>query len=424
MYLDKIKFFLKKLKLKGVVLVYILTMCLVPIVPRATSTFLTTYFYMGVVVVTVLFTIVTCRIYNVREYILFLLPFILYEVVVLLDNHSDEVLLAGYQVLLFLLPACLGFYLVTHLFFAEMHAVLLIVMISVTSVTTIIGCINYPEASRTLASTATSQDPMAVLYDWNNIGGYSFVYSVVLLYPFVILAFKMKRLHIIFALLLTGLVYYMVFQAEYTYAMMLLMMSTMLFFVPRDIPVKKYLKTMALIAILVLIFRVAVAAIVTNIGEMVGNQKMVDKINALLLGTDAVDNFDDNRDELYLHSLTMFLQHPLFGSLTGGRKITGGHSFILDNLALYGSIGGALMALMYRGIYLRFIKPLSEKPGYCILVWTFIETLVLSTINTGMWLNNLCLFFPILVCAIYGSDTYINITGNHCISWNIKINPD
>ena len=182
-----------------------------------------------------------------------------------------------------------------------------------------------------------------------------------------------------------------------------------LFFVKKDTPIKKYLKMMLFFALLILIFRVAVAAILTGFAEMIGNEGMIDKINALFLGTDAVDNFDDNRDELYMYSINMFLKSPLFGVLFGGKMVTGGHSFILDNLALYGMVGGGLMAMMYRGIYLRFIKPLSERPGYCILVWSFIQTIALSTINTGMWLNNLCLYTPIFVCAIYGSDAYVNV---------------
>ena len=104
-------------------------------------------------------------------------------------------LYTGYQVLLFLLPACIGFYLATHRFFVDFFAVFLILAVCVTCMTTIIGCIAHPDAARVLATTKSSQDPLAILYEMQNIGGYGFVYSTVLLYPFVILAYKMKKLH-------------------------------------------------------------------------------------------------------------------------------------------------------------------------------------------------------------------------------------
>ncbi len=409
MYIDRIKTFLKKLNPQGVVFVYILLMMLVPIVPRLTSTFLSTYFYMIVVVTAVLFTFISCRVKLVKDFILLLLPFILYQLLELLYNRSEEFLLAGYRVLLFMLPVCLGYYLVTHVFFTELYSILLMAIVSITCVTTIIGCIKNPDAARILATTADSQDVYAILYEFQNIGGYGFVYSSVLMYPFVILAFKTKKLHIVFVILFTVLLFYMTIQAEYTFALVFMMLSSLLHFVKKDIPIKKFLILMLVLVLVVLVFRVAIAAILTDIGNMIGNQKMVDKINAAILGKDSVENMDDNRDELYMMSIRRFLQHPLFGSLIGKRYNTGGHSFILDTLAQYGLIGGALLFFMYRGIYFLIIKPLEGKVGYYIVFWTFLQTIILSTINTGMWLNNLCVYSPILLCAIYGKETYIGI---------------
>ena len=409
MYIEKIKSFFKKLNIKCFVFGYILMMMVMPIVQRATSDYLSTYFYMIIVVCTVLFSFIACSIGNVREYMLFLGPFVAYEMIVMLSKNNPDVTLAGYQVLLFLLPACIGFYLVTNRCFVELHTVLLVTIIMLTCVTTTIGCINNPNAARVLATTATSQDPTAIIYDWQNIGGYGFVYSTVLLYPFMILAFKMKKLHIAFVVVFTALIYYMVIQASYTYALMLLMMSMLLFFIKRDITLKRFILLMVGFVLVVLLFRVAIAALFSWFGELIGNQSMVDKVNAAFLGKDAVDNFDDDRGALYQLSVDLFLKHPLLGSLAGGSKVTGGHSFILDSFALYGLLGGALLVLMYVGIYRTFFLPLKGKPGYVIIFWAFMQPIMLSVINTGMWLDNLCLYTPLLACAIYGGDVYLNI---------------
>ena len=135
---------------------------------------------------------------------------------------------------------------------------------------------------------------------------------------------------------------------------------------------------------------------------------MVDKINAIFLGKDAVEGFDDDRSALYMLSIESFLKNPLFGSLPSGNALTGGHSFILDNLARFGLVGGGLMIFMYRGIWRVFFRPLKGQPGYCLVFWAFVQPILLSSINTGMWLENLCLYPPILLCYIYGNKFYLN----------------
>lgn len=408
MYAEKAREFFKKLNAKSLVFTYILLMMITPIVPRLTSKFLTTYFYMVIVVVAAVFTIISCSISNVRENIVLLLPFAAFEAVVMISANSENVLLAGYQVLLFVLPVCIGYYLVTNPFFVGYHSMMIIIVVAFTCVTTIIGCMVFPNASRILATGNTSITGTSLTYDIFNIGGYGFVYSTVLMYPLVILAFKAKKLHIIPTVAITALLYYMVIQTEYTFALLLLMLSTLLFFVKRNISIKRFILLMLGFFVVVLIFRVTIAALFSYIGNLLGNQTMVDKINAAFLGTDAVDNFDDDRGALYMKSLNLFLSQPLFGSLLGGSKNVGGHSFLLDALGTYGLVGGGLLAFMYRGIYRVFYKPLEHSTGYYLVFWSFIQPIILSVINTGMWVQNLCLYAPIMFCAIYGSSVYLD----------------
>ncbi len=407
MYLDKVKQFLKKLNFKSFVLIFLLFFGIMPIIPQAVSTYLTTYSYMALVVAVVLFTIVACRIANVRDFILFSLPFILYQLIVLLFNHSDDVLLAGYQVLLFLMPAFIGYYLVTHPFFSELYSSVIVIAYLVTGITTVIGCMKYPDAARILASTETSQDPIAVMYSWMNIGGYGFVYSMVLLYPFVVLAFKMKRLRLIPMILITVVMFVTVISAEYTYAFMLMMITALMLILPRDISIKRFILLMLVFTLAVFLFRTTVAAIISAIGDYLGNSAMTDKINVIFLGKESVEGFDDDRGALYMLSIESFLKNPLFGSLPSGNALTGGHSFILDNLARFGLVGGGLMVFMYRGIWRVFFRPLKGQPGYCLVFWAFVQPILLSSINTGMWLENLCLYPPILLCFIYGNEFYL-----------------
>ena len=406
MYLEKFKSFLKKLNYKSFVLIFLLLFGIMPIIPRAVSTYLTTYFYMAVVVAVVLFTLGSSRLARTKELIMLLLPFIVYETIVLVAKQSSDVLLAGYQVLLFLLPVCVGFYLVSNTFFSGLYASVIVIAFIITGITTIVGCMAFPDAARILASTETSQDPLAVMYSWMNIGGYGFVYSMVLLYPYVVLAFKMKRLRLIPMILISIVMLFTVISAEYSYAFMLLMVSALMLILPRDISVKRFILLMLVFVVAVFLFRTTVAAIISAIGDYLGNSAMTDKINVIFLGTDSVEGFDDDRGALYMMSVDIFLQNPLFGNLAKGRYVTGGHSFILDTLANYGLVGGIPMFFMYRQIWRSFFKPLKDHTGSCLVFWAFIQPIVLSLINTGMWLENLCLYPPILLCFIYGSEIF------------------
>ncbi|MBQ3418153.1 MAG: hypothetical protein IJH32_10030 [Ruminococcus sp.] len=402
MYIDKVKRIFRQLNIKSWFFIYILMQTIVPIVAVFTSKFLTTYFYMVVVLTAVIFTLVSCRLLNVREFALLLFPFIGYEILNMFVTNSDDYLLAGYQILLFLLPVCLGFYVFKSNKRLPIYAAVITALFAVTAITTIIGCIRNPSAARILASTASSQDATAIKFWWQNIGGYGFVYSAVLLYPCAVIAFKMKRLNTVVFILLTVLLYALVINAEYSLALMFLMVSTLLLFVKKDLSVKKFLLMLILFVLIVVLFRTTIAAILTRLGSYLGNEGMMEKINVLFLGKESVEGFDDARDELYLLSIKTFLSHPFFGCLKISSSGIGGHSFILDNLASFGLVGGALMFFMYRGIYKVFFQPFSQQPGYNMVFWVFLQTIILSTVNTGMWQFNLCVYAPIMFGYVYG----------------------
>ena len=406
MFIDRAKTFVKKLNISNVVMAYIMACTIIPIASVATSRFLTTYFYMAVVVIAVLFTFSVCRLSDMRSYAYLLIPFIVYEMFTMVAQGKSNILLAGYQVLLFLLPVCLGYTVITRRTTIGLYAMLTALFFTVTALTTIVGCSTDPNAARILATTQTSQDPTAIGYMWRNIGGYSFVYSAVLMYPCVLLAYKMKKLPLVFVLGFAAIAFVLAINTQYTFALMLLLVSSLLILVKKTVPLGKFIFITVLFIVGIFLFRELVALILQRVGELIGNPMMTEKMTALFLGQEAVDSLDDNRAELYMMSLNTFLNNPFFGTFAIGSWGSGGHSFILDNLALYGIIGGTLMAFMYRGIYTVFYRPLKDKPGYCMVFWIFLQPIILSTINTGMWLEVLCMFIPIILCWIYGADSY------------------
>lgn len=403
MYFDRIKKFLKKLNYKSYIFFYILMNTIMPLVAVLTSKLLTTYTFMVVALISVLFTFFACRLTNIKEYAFLLVPFIIYELLDMFVENNANITLAGYQILLFMLPICIGYYIIHKRDIESgIFSVVLTSIFVITAITTIIGCIRYPEAARELATTKTSQDSTAIFYGLNNIGGYGFVYSLVLLYPAVILAFKMKKLNIFVTIGFVILTFALAITAEYTYALLLLLITSLLFFVRLNISLSRFIFLLILFFVGALVFKSLIGNILLKIGNMIGNDTMTAKMTVVFLGEEVVGNVDDSRDALYMFSINKFLENPLLGTFVNGYTVTGGHSFILDNLSLYGLLGGALMFLMYRGIFKVFYKPYIDRPGRGIVFWLFLQPIVLSAINTGMWEWNLCLYAPLILYYIYG----------------------
>ena len=399
------------LTIRNLIISYTILYSIVPIVGRLTSNYLTTYFYMALVVFLVVLIIALDRPENLNEYFTFLLPVIVYSVFQLYTSRQD-IVNWGYGVLLLLLPVILGYYFTQDKtrILASYRKLIVIAMI-VTMITTIIGCIQNPNASRIMASLDSGAAD-ASTYDMKNIGGYSFVYFAILLYPVLILAYKNKRIKLIPTLLIAALILATAVYSEYTTALLLFVATSLLFFMKRDLSVKGIVFVSVFAILFLLIFSNVIVSFLNWLGEIVGSEEIASRLSALSGGVEGLEASEDQRIALYRFSLNRFFENPLFGTIFNSNKSNGGHSFILDTLASFGIIGAALMFIMYRNIFTRFFLPFKDKPGYGYVVWTFIQTLILSLVNTGMWLDVLCLFAPIMFYWIYGIENALSKEDN------------
>ena len=389
---------------RNLIIIYIILYTIMPIVARLTSRYLTTYFYMGLIVVFVLLVMVMDDAKNLNKYMSFLLPFIAFQMLSLFSPIGD-VLLWGYGILAVLLPVIVGYYLTEDVKrIIKPYYTLLIISMIITIITTIIGCIQYPGASRIMATISSSQDANAIMYDMKNIGGYYVIYFMVLLYPVIILAYKIKKIKMFTAIAISVIILVMAVYSEYTTALVLFVLSSPMLFMKRDFSLRGVIIITIAGFLILFLFSGLITGFFDWLSKQVSSEDMADRLSALAGGVQGLENAEDNRIELYRMSLNKFLTHPLFGTLFESYKLNGGHSFILDNLASYGLIGGALMYFMYRRIFERFFLPFKDKPGFGYVIWTFIQAIILSIVNTGMWLEVLCLFCPILFYWIYETE--------------------
>ena len=392
------------LTIRNLIISYILLYSIMPIVSRLTSSYLTTFFYMGLVVILVVLILALDRPENLNEYFTFLLPLFLYELLTFFSVSGNRIFWL-YRVLLVMLPVILGYYFTQDLSrIKNSYSRIIIIAIIITMISTIIGCIQNPSAARILA-TVNSSDTQSYQYDMANIGGYNFIYIIVLLYPIAILAYKTRRIRLFPAIIIALLVLLTIVSSEYTTALLLFIISSFLFFTKRTLSAKGIIIISVFAILFLFVFSSYIVDFLHWLGEVVGSDDIARRLNALAGGAAGLEQSEDNRLELYRYSIENFLKSPFFGTLFNEWRSSGGHSFILDSLSYFGLLGGSLLFFVYKRVFMRFFYPFKDKPGYGYIVWTFIQVIILSIVNTGIWLDVLCLFVPLLLYWIYGTET-------------------
>ena len=198
------------------------------------------------------------------------------------------------------------------------------------------------------------------------------------------------------------MIFVTVILSEYATALLLIMCTSVLFFCKKNLS-NHGVYILLIFCTLILVFcSEYISQFLTYIAESIGSDTIGERFLALAGGSDTLKAFDDNRIELYQLSLNTFFEHPVLGTFLSGNSVIGGHSFILDILAQFGLVGGVLLFFMYKKIYKYFIEIFKCQAGYGYILWAFLQTILLSTINTGMWLEILAMLIPILASNIYG----------------------
>ena len=380
-----------------------------PITTVFVSTFTTTYAYMLICLILLGFIMLAGGIKRMRAIINMLFPFVLY-VACTFFNRNNSFVLWGYLSMLFITPVILGYY---FMYYREesapFYAKVIIAAIIITAITTIIGVIQFPFAARVLATISASDDPENLKYSWHNIGGYNFIYTAVLLYPLLILACKLKKISRIVFLSLVITLFAMVIISEYATALILIILTSVLYFAGKKLNTGQLLILGIIVLALIFLFRPIFENALLWLANSLGSEVLSERLTALAGGYEGLENSESNRIELYRMSLNGFIQSPVFGKILGAYTSSGGHSFILDTLADYGIIGGAVIVSAYKNIYKFFFAPFRNNDGYGYVLWAFVQSIFLSTINTGMWLSVTAFFVPVLLSLIYNT----NIEGNY-----------
>lgn len=217
-----------------------------------------------------------------------------------------------------------------------------------TSITTILGTFAYDYPCRELATPNNPE--LDLLYKAHNIGGYGFIYYLLLIFPILVKRIREKYSLLDLAVLVCGV--YCVIRSEYTTALLIMLVTgcCLLYVITKSTIVK----------IASLVFGVACVFFLKDIlifaGSLVGDSFFVEqRINMLLdFGeTGSTDGDMAERQDLYMLSLNSFLSNPIFGGFFSSGNHVGGHSEILDYIGHSGLVGLIALHAMYRTLKYR-----------------------------------------------------------------------
>ncbi len=309
---------------------------------------------------------------------------------------KTELLLAGWTAFLAYLPLVLGSLLIYHKMEKQIKMLvpLLLLIYAVTSVTTYLGLQEFPTASRELATGSVNYAP----YYARNIGGFTFIYSLVVLHPiFICVLRSLKRLLLCVALsILFGLC---IFESKYAIASLTFMISCLSYFIPVGINAK-FTKQRVYF---VLLFLVTAFFLAPNILLWLSEQEIFadisDKLESLAFLLQGKETSLENtlaRQEVYEVSWEAFLSAPILGTRLSSTGISGGHSYILDTMAYWGLAGLAVILFVLKRIA-RFYRQIAAKTTvYLFVMMSFVLAIVLSALNSMFWPYELGFIIPVM----------------------------
>ncbi len=242
---------------------------------------------------------------------------------------------------------------------------------------TIVGNLENPDASRTLATTLTYYAEQREQYRAAFIGGFDIVYGAVFLaMPLTLLARRHKWIWGIITAL-----FVMVVISSYTTALIFI-----IFMIICGVTKVKNIWSLALIFgvvfLLAKIFEQDILDWVNDLAEDLGSEILAKRVTSLLTG-EYVSEFGDNSNRLtiYYNTILNWLDHPIFGNLMTEVKEyrRSGHSTLLDYLEEFGLFSIVFYAYLKR-YYVVVKQSLSSEYGKMFGVY-FVLVVLFGLIN-------------------------------------------
>lgn len=283
------------------------------------------------------------------------------------------------------------------------------IVFAITLYTTCIGCIEFPNAARMLASSKEENKELELLYHSLNIGGFMFVYTVILIAPLLVYLYKYNIVNKFIVIPIYASLFFLVITTEYTTALLFVAMITSLFFLSKDYVFKKnHLYIVAILSGIILLFGNQISSVFSSLAGVFESESISDRFNEMstaMSGGNLDDSSDLNQRNLaWSTSLNLFFNNIIFGD---GKIYGGGHSYLLDTLAHYGLIGLGFLIAIFKRMYNVYIAPYENTGVYVFVLALYILNLMQCFLNTTNSIFMLCFILPLFMNIYYKEEKYV-----------------
>ena len=255
----------------------------------------------------------------------------------------------------------------------------------ITVLTTIIGSIVYTDSSRIMASGVTGESGEQVLqYSKLNIGGYGFVYGLVVFMPF--LFYGARRLnHKVFYIISIVLSILTVIFTQYSIALMTVaaLIVAVIVFTRKNTALSVAVAVITVLGFFLMKdFIIDVLKVVMQMFYDNDFRFLSDRLGVLieLLNSSALTGHAIVRRNLYQMSLDAFLANPLIGGIFTSHSL-GGHSEILDILGAIGIVGFGIFGLALTS-HIKNIRLHKGTNAYKYCIFSFLSLIFIAMFNT------------------------------------------
>lgn len=280
------------------------------------------------------------------------------------------------------------------------------IVFAITLYTTCVGCIEFPNAARMLASSKDENKELELLYHSLNIGGFMFVYTVILIAPLLVYLYKYSIVNKFIVIPIYLSLFFLVITTEYTTALLFMAMITSLFFLSKDYVFKKnHLYIVAILSGIILLFGNQISSVFSSLAGVFESESISDRFNEMstaMSGGNLDDSSDLNQRNLaWSTSLNLFFNNLIFGD---GKIYGGGHSYLLDTLAHFGLIGLFFLIAIFKRMYKEYIAPYAGTNVFVYILALYILNLMQCLLNTTNSIFVMCFILPLFMSVYYSKE--------------------
>lgn len=274
----------------------------------------------------------------------------------------------------------------------------LILCYVVTAISTIIGCSLYPNAARVLA-TASISNSEYIMYLKYNIGGFSFIYEITLLSPIIIYLINSKRIGRILGTIVLIVFGVAIVKSEYTTALIIYSISLVLYFF-RNWNRKK-LAIFFSITVTLIISRTFLIDAFSWLSANINSGTLASRFNDVAGILNGVDTSQlgpgGSRLRLYQQSWETIFSTNLLGAWNSVN--VGGHSFILDNMGMFGVLGLLFLIISFLSSWKYAVKQYKQMDVYYYFVYVYVLIIIMAFINPKFNIYMFICIFPLIGCT-------------------------